>query len=332
MLFKKEDLALNEAMSILENAEYLSEDEGRVDPNAIPVFENARLDTHIVKFDDMIQLSESYGLDAEECLECVAETNELPVEAITVSINEEDSIANPDIVTIFPQVVINPISENSLAYQFCDAMVDAYAESADEDFLWSIIDEAVLNEKMSQEEYEKLDKKFENQKVNSNAWKSYKPATPGAKPVKGVQRSWREKIANAVERHNPFGMAYDVYRNKRDFEGGTNRKEAAISAGKALLRNKDFQTGAKGVAALAVGGLAVKKILGNKDSLLKMADSKPKSWISKKIASLRSIYAKWLRKANMEKNLRRASAMKKVAAAIMNVIDKLMKKLENATA
>ena len=136
MLFKKEDLALNEAMSILENAEYLSEDECLLDPNTIPVFENARLDMHIVTYNDMVKLSESYGLDADECLQCVAETNQIDPSTIAVAIDEADSIVDPDIVTDFPQVVINPISEESLAYKFCEACVDAYAETADEDYLW----------------------------------------------------------------------------------------------------------------------------------------------------------------------------------------------------
>ena len=326
MLFKKEDLALNEAMSILENAEYLSEDECLLDPNTIPVFENARLDMHIVTYNDMVKLSESYGLDADECLQCVAETNQIDPSTIAVAIDEADSIVDPDIVTDFPQVVINPISEESLAYKFCEACVDAYAETADEDYLWFAIDESYLLE---------ADKAPETKKKKEGLVSRIKGA---AGAVADQFKSTRNKLFDSSEEiDNPYGKGKVT---SRSF-GNVSRAKMAVKnadgigdkfkAGKAALtKGLDSKDAAVigGTAAVGVAGIAGAAVMANK--ILKAANNKPKSWIGKKIASLRSLYSKWLRRANMEKNLRRASAIKKVCATIMNVIDKLMARLQNA--
>ena len=314
MLFKKEDLALNEAMSILENAEYLSEDECLLDPNTIPVFENARLDMHIVTYNDMVKLSESYGLDADECLQCVAETNQIDPSTIAVAIDEADSIVDPDIVTDFPQVVINPISEESLAYKFCEACVDAYAETADEDYLWFAIDESYLLE---------ADKAPETKEKKEGLVSRITGAAGAVRDAFSGTKSKLDYLA---------GQAKKDYADSRDV--GEGRRQAGMKAfrnakvtGSKLLNKKDAAV-IGGTAAVGVAGIAGAAVMANK--ILKAANNKPKSWIGKKIASLRSLYSKWLRRANMEKNLRRASAIKKVCATIMNVIDKLMARLQNA--
>ena len=54
----------------------------------------------------------------------------------------EEIIQNPEIIGELANVVINPQSENSSAYQFCEAMVDCFVESdGDEVFLEAIVDD-----------------------------------------------------------------------------------------------------------------------------------------------------------------------------------------------
>lgn len=309
MLFKKEDLALNEAMSILENSEYLSEEESLIDPKTIPVFENARLDLHIVKYNDMIKLAESYGLDGNECVYCIAETNNIDPESIAVALDEADAILDPDSVDDFPKIAINPISEESLAYKFCEACIDAYAESADEDYLWFAIDEGYLLEADAPEA------------KKQSVWDKMKGYAGSAKDAVMGTKSKLGYLA---------GQAKKDYADSRDV--GEGRRQAGMRAfrnakvtGSKLLNKKDAAVIGGAAAGVAGAALAARQIY-------KASKNKPKSWISKKIASLRSLYAKWLRRAKMETNLRRASAIKKVCTQIMTVIDNLMKRLENATA
>lgn len=56
--------------------------------------------------------------------------------------------------------------------------------------------------------------------------------------------------------------------------------------------------------------------------------NRPKSVISKKIASLRKVYAKWLQRANNAVEDREAGLAKRIAAKILNIIDGLLKLLQ----
>ena len=55
----------------------------------------------------------------------------------------------------------------------------------------------------------------------------------------------------------------------------------------------------------------------------------PKSWIAKKIASLRKLYQNYLYKANVAKATGQAGVFTKIAHKILSVIDALMRKMQN---
>ena len=61
---------------------------------------------------------------------------------------------------------------------------------------------------------------------------------------------------------------------------------------------------------------------------IRMANNKPKSWISQKIASLRGIYAKWLEAAKKESDANKANVIKKAAASLLKIIDQLLAKMQ----
>lgn len=63
--------------------------------------------------------------------------------------------------------------------------------------------------------------------------------------------------------------------------------------------------------------------------LKKEAEHKPKSWIAKKVASLRKVYQKWLDLAKVERYRGQAGLIKRAAAKLLEVIDYLLKKLQN---
>ena len=71
-----------------------------------------------------------------------------------------------------------------------------------------------------------------------------------------------------------------------------------------------------------------KYIAAIKMDMADMANNKPKSWISQKIASLRGIYAKWLEAAKKESDANKASVIKKAAASLLKIIDQLLAKMQ----
>ena len=62
MLFTENDLNYVNALDLLEEATYLSEDESIINPATIPVKEVKRLGYGVVRFDDVDKLSEDYGI------------------------------------------------------------------------------------------------------------------------------------------------------------------------------------------------------------------------------------------------------------------------------
>lgn len=98
---------------------------------------------------------------------------------------------------------------------------------------------------------------------------------------------------------------------------------------------KDAITGHKkaagATAAVAIAGTAIGAgIYQRLKRLRAQAENEPKTWLAKKIASLRSIYQNYLQKARIAKSQGQASVFQKVASAILGCIDFLMKKMQNA--
>ena len=83
---------------------------------------------------------------------------------------------------------------------------------------------------------------------------------------------------------------------------------------------KEFLKGSGKVAGtVAVLGLAAK--------YAHQAATKPKSWIGQKIAALRKIYAKWMKKA-VKGGPGIGAKFKQAAAKLLQIIDTLMAKLQ----
>lgn len=57
--------------------------------------------------------------------------------------------------------------------------------------------------------------------------------------------------------------------------------------------------------------------------------NKPREFIAKMAAKLRSLYSKWMEKAKAEENQGKASWYKKIALKILKAIDYVMSRLSN---
>ena len=292
MLFKESDLAINEAANILDKSTYLTEQESLTRVQTVPVVENSRLGAYVVDFSDIERLSEDYGCSYIEAMEAVAEANgiEDPDKHFAVAVDEAAMIEDASLGQELANAVIKPQSETSLAYQFCEACANAYLESGDEQYLGAILEGKV-----------------------GDAWNAVKgAASNAASTVKGAAAS----AGNAIDPRN----IRDDYQTAQ--QAGLGK---VASAKDALVHNK----AAVGVAA-GVGVGAVAAGIATARHFIKAAENKPKSWISQKIASLRGIYAKWLKAAQKQSDAGKANVFKQGAAKLMTIIDALLKKLQTA--
>lgn len=303
MLFKESDLAINEAANILDKSTYLTEQESLTRVQTVPVVENSRLGVYVVDFSDIERLSEDYGCSYIEAMEAVAEANgiEDPDKHFAVAVDEAAMIEDASLGQELANAVIKPQSETSLAYQFCEACANAYLESGDEQYLGAILEGKV-----------------------GDAWNAVKgAASNAASTVKGAAINAASTVKGAAA---SAGNAIDPRNIRDDYQTAQQAGLGKVASAKdALVHNK----AAAGVA-VGVGVGAVAAGIATARHFIKAAENKPKSWISQKIASLRGIYAKWLKAAQKQSDAGKANVFKQGAAKLMTIIDALLKKLQTA--
>ena len=146
MLFTEQDLSMTNAMDILNEANYLSESESMINPKTIPVKEVSRIGYGVVRFDDVDRLAENYGCDYIDAMYAIAEASDMNPEYLAVAVPEEDIIAYPEIVNELANIVIQPLSEDSFAYQYVDMCLEAWDNTGDEDYLEAIVEDYCLEE------------------------------------------------------------------------------------------------------------------------------------------------------------------------------------------
>ena len=373
MIFTEEQVTNNfinnyNAESILESAHYV--DIPIISPNTIAVCEASITDdvsVGVIRYSDIESLCEEYGLDYDEALSSIANTNNIDINALCIAVDESEVILDPSIVEDIPNVVINPISENSLAYQYCELMLEAYINSGNERYLDAIINEspgfiaqvgAGLGN-LDQSLGRRLDnarKMFDGRgdKEAQDAILRVEGETIGKIQHKARQQeSIKQKLkalnqkmdqgpitGNDLKKKKAMERAIAQLETDMDDAVNTANKHSA-GAEKALKRNARVQKiwnnkgkiagGVAGAAAVAGAGIAAYKHFSAK-KILQQAEGKPASWISQKIASLRNMYSQWLAKANHAVNSQQAGMIRKICAQIMNVIDSLMAKLQHMTA
>ena len=148
MLLSESELNMYNADSVLNEAVLLDESESIVKLPAVPVVENSRLGCGVVSFSNLNSIVEDYGCDYGDAFCAIAEQNELDPENLAISVEDWKLIESPELVDLVPNIVVKPISENNIVYQFCDYAVSALAEDAitDEEFYDAMLDEFSLGE------------------------------------------------------------------------------------------------------------------------------------------------------------------------------------------
>ena len=319
MLFKQEDLVtenydpIQEATDIINESVYLEEEESITPVQYIPVVENKRIGANVVKFEDIDRITEEYSVSYLDAMEAVAEANEISMDELAVAVPEWRIIANPSIVNELANVVLTPANSNSDAYIFCEACVESLFEDDEESSQTyeDLLVEGKLTKKIAKKKKKKLEDKVNDTLVNTEKTKvPEQKAQPAPAPA---PQSQQPKQVEAPKTKETKAVAVVTNNNQ-------NKKQNDNSFAKTYPYIDFFAQDNKN----GLGGIDLSKIV-------QQADNQPKSWIAQKIASLRKLYQKWLKRANEEKDKNKIGKIKNVARVILNAIDKLMAKLQNAT-
>ena len=338
MLIKETSLDIN-PFNILNESIYLTKEESQLHPIQVPIIEtNNGLNMIEFAYLDKIMNEMNVGfLEAESIL---AEFNEIPVDSLIISIPEYELIDSPFIMETVDNFVVTPIAPTSDAYTFCESFIFLYEQSGDETFLQALLNEEVARElitaigmdksmtaaekqraiesleRKDRAEQEKLRKKKEEQKRVEEG-----KARLNAELEKGKKEMEQRHEAEAKEnkRRNDLGFFGRAKEDAGNFWNSRSEQQKSIAKGALKV--------AAGVGIGSAVGNAILKYQRIKEE----AANKPRTWIAKKIAALRSIYANYLHKAEIAKMRGEAGIFKKIASKILGIIDFLLKKLQNAT-
>ena len=144
MLFRQYDLAydpIQEASNILNESVYLDESEAVVSAKAIPVVENSRIGAYVVRFNDISTFAEDHGMNYENAIRSIAESNGINMDHLAVAVKETTIMANPGIVNEINNVVVTPLPQTDAMYRFTEACVDAFIESGDTSYMDLLVEE-----------------------------------------------------------------------------------------------------------------------------------------------------------------------------------------------
>ena len=144
MLFKQSYLAydpIQEASNILNESVYLDESEAVVSAKAIPVVENSRIGAYVVRFNDISTFAEDHGMNYENAIRSIAESNGINMDDLAVAVKETTIMANPGIVNEINNVVVTPLPQTDAMYRFTEACVDAFIESGDTSYMDLLVEE-----------------------------------------------------------------------------------------------------------------------------------------------------------------------------------------------
>jgi hypothetical protein len=339
MLIKESQLlAKSNILDQLNEAVYLTQEEASLNLSEIPVVakENG---SNMVDYMYAAKLSEDNGYSLLESIKLIKESND--VDNLILLVDEGDAIAmqeafDPD------HMMIKPLSEDSNEVFWCDFVSEAYLnDEIDEDvFTEAIVCEDHIGD-LFNKHVDRNRKKYDAEFGNSlsqymNDIKSAK--TPEEDEL--MKRQYLGRLATLrrtsekdLDRINAAAIRLREYKRKKreaEIEKSKEELERLKSQNPGPDNNilvSDGSASGEGSSSLKYGAAAAGAGLAGYLAY-KQYKNKPKSVIGKRIAALRKVYTKFMKKAQSAKDSGIANKLKKVAAKILSVIDKLLEFLQ----
>lgn len=330
--------------NLLESLPLIERNYADPDPVTIPIMELAGLEEEIrcIRYYDLNGFSESNGIDLTTAKILLAEMHNIDADSIVTSIPDYEILANPYLTEEIGPCVLTSISKDSTIYQFCEAMIALYEETGDEDYLATLLEADITKEYMAimkaqgmmpwekQRAIESLKRKaradIAKEQQGKNPQNSSQPPAAPANPPANPPAGASGGAGGANNQSNSrlgkiLGSIKNTWNNQSD-----TKKNIIKGAGAAALIGGAFLAGRKH------GSDAQQQQYQEMEYLKKLqaeAKNQPRTWLAKKISSLRNIYRGYLERAREAKDAGQAGIFKRIASAILGVIDGLMKRLQN---
>lgn len=313
MLIKEEHLQPQfNILEQLDQAVYLTQEEAEVKVEEIPLVEHngSYLFDHDYYFDRFIE--EGHTPPSYKKL---AEANNIDYTKIVPVISEESVIINPPYS--LAGTLVTPIKESSLEYQYVSECIDKWSTTSNDKYLDAIVEDTYLNEFVDE-----IKDFYTRDFRRANMAKSYAKARLDDN-IKNIADSRKELSDHnkTLKDENATDAAKTFAKSEIDRIKDEQHQDAQALRG----HESDMIRGySKGAGKILGTGLAVYGGYKGVQKLVQMAKDRPKSWIGKKIASLRKIYSKWMNAAKRTSDKSNSTIIKNAAQKILTVIDKLL--------
>ena len=222
------------ALDVLDNSTYLDESEALLNPIAVPVLENTRLDICTVSYKDIQKVCEDYGCYTDEALNSIAESSGVDINNIAVAIDESDIILDPTIINEFYQYAIIPESDYSIPSVFVEACLDNYIGSNfDEDYLDIMVEPEQMIDSLNYYQEGSLTKKIKKNKKKQSVISGVPTADKPLNPIPGRGRSYTPSWGQPKSHigTNVDVLAGSIGNIKKKIKSETDRE----------LNNQDFE-------------------------------------------------------------------------------------------
>ena len=231
------------ALDVLDNSTYLDESEALLNPIAVPVLENTRLDICTVLYKDIQKVCEDYGCYTNEALNSIAESSNVDIDHIAVAIDESDIILDPSIINEFYQYTIIPESDYSIPSVFVEACLDNYIGSNfDEDYLDIMVEPEQMVDSLNYYQEGSLTKKIKKNKKDQPEIPGMPTADKPLNPIPGRGRSYTPSWGQPKSHigTNVDVLAGSIGNIKKKIKSETDRE----------LNNQDFEHAPTVLAAI----------------------------------------------------------------------------------
>jgi hypothetical protein len=362
MIFTEDELHLEaNPFRILDGATYLTEQEVRMQPQMVPVMENYRLQSYLIDFNGVRQLSESVGINYLDAAVLVAEQDGIDPSQACIVIDEADLIENPELASL-GSIVVRPLSEADEQFQFCLEAIDQYLDTYNNAVLDQIFNVAILDEgSVLSKAKKKIKQNIQSGKVPVPGSWSFPSSVPPIKvpivsqpkentppppetsddvsgssakrvfsKIGGIGHKVKKTVNDVVEKAvdsetkpEPKPTSNDSDKQKNDSFG--RKVKNAITGDSPQSSPTSWGRILGKSAVYTAAGVGLGTLLGK--GYLWYRD-KPRSVIAKRIAALRQTYSKFMIKAQKAPNEGIKNNLKRIAGKILSVIDKLMALLQ----
>jgi len=205
------------ALRLLDNMHYLSEEESRYSPAMVPIVENTQVGANLIRLEDLLAFGESNGInDLGYALQLVCETSNVSPNTIALTVQEDTVCIDPEVASLVSGIMNEGVRIAAVPMRYCteawiiDEAMEALINYDNPTMLDAIMHEDYMTFLQEEEKKTEADKteapKDENKNKKDDTEKSKKEADGLMDKLKKNINKGRAWFSRMLLRLNQWAM------------------------------------------------------------------------------------------------------------------------------